>query len=89
MDEPMAYQIKVQGKLDLVWSDWFDGMTVTTEGEGDVTLITTLTGTVVDQSALLGILLKIGYLNLTLISVNLIERGQSQEGEKSDEHAHN
>jgi hypothetical protein len=82
MDEPMAYQIQVQGKLDLVWSDWFDGMTVTTENEGDDTFITTLTGTVVDQSALLGILLKIGYLNLTLISVNLIERERSQEGEK-------
>jgi hypothetical protein len=74
MDKPMAYQIQVQGKLDLVWSDWFDGMTVTTTDERDDTLITTLTGTVVDQSALLGILLKIGYLNLTLISVNLIEQ---------------
>ena len=89
MDEPMTYRIQVQGKLDLAWSDWFDGMTVTTTDEGDDTLITTLTGTVVDQSALLGILLKIGYLNLTLISVNLIERKQSQEGEKSDERANN
>jgi hypothetical protein len=74
MDEPMAYQIKVQGKLGLGWSDWFDGMTVTTESEENDILSTTLTGTVVDQSALLGILLKIGYLNLTLISVNRIER---------------
>jgi len=89
MDEPMAYQIKVQGKLDLGWSDWLDGMTVTTEEEEDGTLITTLTGTVVDQSALLGILLKIGYLNLTLISVNRIEREQSQEGDESNEHAEN
>lgn len=89
MDEPMAYQIKVQGKLDLVWSDWLDGMTVTTEEEKDGTLITTLTGTVIDQSALLGILLKIGYLNLTLISVNRIEREQSQEGDESNEHAQN
>ena len=77
MDEPVAYQIKVQGKLGLGWSDWFDGMTGTTENEENGTLITTLTGTVIDQSALLGILLKIGYLNLTLISVNRIEREQS------------
>jgi hypothetical protein len=89
MDEPVAYQIKVQGKLDLVWSDWLDGMTVTTEEEKDGTLITTLTGTVIDQSALLGILLKIGYLNLTLISVNRIEREQSQEGDRSNEYAQN
>lgn len=67
-DEQAVYQIKVQGKLDEKWSDWFNGMTVTFESD-----ITTLTGAVVDQAALRGILDKIWDLNLTLISVNRIE----------------
>ncbi len=62
------YQIKVQGKLDAKWSDWFNGLTVTLESD-----ITTLTGAVVDQAALRGILDKIWDLNLTLISINRIE----------------
>ena len=71
-----VYQIKVQAKLDQDWSHWFDEMEISTENENDGLPITTLTGAVADQSALLGILLKIGYLNLTLISVNRIKRDQ-------------
>lgn len=71
VDRPETYQIKVQGKLDEGWSDWFSGMTVTFEG--DSAPITTLTGAVADQSALRGILTKIWDLNLTLVSVNRIE----------------
>lgn len=67
-DEQAVYQIKVQGKLDEKWSGWFNGMTVTYECD-----ITTLTGVVVDQAALRGILDKIWDLNLSLISVNRIE----------------
>ena len=68
-----AYQIKVQGKLNEKWSDWFGGMTVTVQSESNDAPITTLTGSVADQSALRGILTKIWDLNLTLISVNRIE----------------
>ena len=68
-----VYQIKVQGKLDDKWSDWFGGMTVTVQSESNDAPITTLTGAVADQSALRGILTKIWDLNLTLISVNRIE----------------
>jgi len=68
-----AYQIKVQGKLDEKWSDWFGGMTVTVQSESNDAAITTLTGAVADQTTLRGILSKIWDLNLTLIYVNRIE----------------
>ena len=67
-DQAAVYQIKVQGKLDESWSDWFSGMTITFESS-----ITTLTGPVADQSALRGILSKIWDLNLVLISAIRIE----------------
>ena len=66
----MVYQIKVQGRLDESWSGWFSGMAITFEGD-----ITTLTGVVVDQAALRGILSRLWDLNLALISVNPIEPG--------------
>ena len=70
-DDPQTdkriYQITVQGKLDESWSDWFDGMKITVEHDA-----TTLTGHVVDQAALHGILNKIRDLNLALISVNCV-----------------
>ena len=67
-DQATRYQIKVRGRLDEDWSDWFSGMTVTFESS-----VTTLTGAVADQSALRGILTKIWDLNLTLISITRIE----------------
>jgi phosphohistidine swiveling domain-containing protein len=68
-DQLVTYQIKIKGKLDERWTEWFGGMTISVEGECDGTLGTTLTGPVVDQAALRGILSKIWDLNLTLISV--------------------
>jgi hypothetical protein len=67
LDQPARYRIKVRGRLDQRWADWFNGMTITSE-KG----ITTLAGAV-DQAALHGILSKIRNLNLTLISVTPIE----------------
>ncbi len=64
------YQIKVRGRLDKSWSDWFDRMAITQEGSDN----TTLTGPIVDQAALRGILCKIWDLNLKLVSVMLLER---------------
>ena len=62
------YRIKLKGCLDPKWSDWFEQMAITTEG-GE----TILTGSVADQSALHGILIRIRDLNLTLLSVERIE----------------
>lgn len=73
VDRPVIYQIKMEGKLDENWSDWFSGMTVTLESN-----ITVLTGPVADQAALRGILTKVWDLNLTLISVNRIEMNSNR-----------
>jgi hypothetical protein len=67
-----VYQIKVRGRLDASWSDWFDGMKLTFEDGDDGSPITTLTGAVADQAALHGLLSRISDLNLTLISVTQI-----------------
>lgn len=64
-DEPVIYEICVEGQLDARWSDWFDGMTICNREDGS----TILRGPCVDQSALFGVLTKIHTLNLTLISV--------------------
>jgi hypothetical protein len=66
------YEIKVQGHLDESWADWFEGMTITVYTKPESPSITTLTGEVVDQSALQGILLRIHDLNIELISVTQI-----------------
>ena len=63
------YQIKVKSHLDPRWSEWLGGLTITHEPNGE----TTLSGLVVDQPALFGLLLKIRDLNLTLLSLNRIE----------------
>jgi hypothetical protein len=68
MDQPSIYRIRVKGHLDPAWSDWFEGFTLTHEPNGE----TTLTGQIVDQSALQGVLLKISSLSLTLVSVNRV-----------------
>ena len=70
---PKVYQIKLRGRLDPSWSDWFNGMTLTFDYGGDGSPVTTLTGVVVDQASLHGLLAKISDLNLTLISVTLVE----------------
>ncbi len=65
-DEEAVYQIKVKGILDECWSDWFYGLTITPQTNGD----TLLTGPVRDQSALHGLLVKVRDLGLPLLSVN-------------------
>lgn len=69
MASPTFYQIKIKGQLDLHWAGWFDGLTISHEADS----YTVLSGPVVDQAALYGILLKLHNLNLSLLSVNPIE----------------
>ncbi|SFN82543.1 hypothetical protein [Mycetocola miduiensis] len=69
------YEIRVGGQLDQSWSGWFDGFTLTGEGDGT----TTLTGPVVDQAALHGLLGRVRDLGVTLISVNAL--GAADVGE--------
>ena len=65
-----TYEIRVQGQLDACWTDWFDGFRLAEANDGT----TTLTGTVVDQAALHGLLRRVGDLGATLISVNVLTR---------------
>jgi hypothetical protein len=68
-NQPMVYQIRVRSYLDSDWTDWFEGLTITLEETGH----TLLTGPVVDQAALYGLLKKIRDLGMLLISVNYLE----------------
>ena len=73
LDQPIIYQIKVVGYLEANWSDWIENMTVAAEQEAEGFPVTTLTGTF-DQAALLGLLRRLYYLGLPLISVNCIQQ---------------
>lgn len=64
-----VYEIRIKGHLDERWAEWFEGMTIHLEGNGD----TLLTGRVVDQAALHGLLKKVRDLGLPLLSVNSVE----------------
>jgi hypothetical protein len=68
-DKPWRCEIRLQGHLDERWTDWFEGLTITREANGE----TRLTGPVVDQAALHGLLRKVRDLGLPLISVNRLE----------------
>lgn len=72
LDRPASYQIKVPGHLNQSWSEWTGNMTITVENEGDVSPVTTLSGTF-DQAALQGLLRRIYSLGIPLISVYCLE----------------
>ena len=73
--QPTVYQIRIKGHLGRQWADWFGGLTMTLEDNGD----TLLTGPVVDQAALHGLLRKVRDLGMPLLSVNRIESDQGSE----------
>jgi hypothetical protein len=75
--QPMVYQIRIEGHLDYQWTDWFGGLTITLEENGD----TLITGQVVDQAMLHGLLKKVRDLGLPLVSVNRVELNQSAVSE--------
>ena len=70
-NQQMVYQFKLKGHLSQQWLNWFEGLIVTLEEDGN----TLLSGTVVDQSALHGILKKIRDLGMPLLSMNSVETG--------------
>ena len=69
--QPTIYQIRLKSHLGPEWADWFEGLTITLEDDGD----TLLTGPVVDQAALHGLLRKVRNLGLPLISVIGVKPG--------------
>jgi hypothetical protein len=72
-DQPGHYEIRIKGHLDNRWADWFEGLTITLEDNGE----TLLTGSIVDQAALHGWLRKVRDLGMPLISVIHVEREQT------------
>jgi hypothetical protein len=73
--QPLVYQIRVEGHLGQQWMDWFDGLTITLEQDGD----TLLTGPVTDQAALYGLLKKVRDLGLPLVSVNRVQYRENHQ----------
>ena len=71
--QPMSYQIRIKGHLGCQWTDWFEGLTITLEDNGD----TLLTGPVVDQAALHGVIRKVRDLGMTLVSVSPVKPGET------------
>jgi hypothetical protein len=70
--EPLIYQIRIQGHLDRKWADWFAGLSITSLDNGE----TLLTGLVLDQAALHGLLRKVRDVGLPLVAVIRIEPEQ-------------
>ncbi len=76
-DQPVVYRIRIKGHLGHEWTDWFEGLTITLEEDGD----TLLTGPVVDQAALHGLLRKVRDLGLPLVSVSPLQHGQADQSD--------
>jgi hypothetical protein len=74
---PLVYQIRIKGHLGPRWADWFEGLTITREDNGD----TLLTGPVLDQAALHGLLRKVRDVGLPLVSINRVAPGQADASE--------
>ena len=75
--EPQLYEIRLKGHLDARWANRFEGLTITLEENGDMLL----TGPVVDQAALHGLLKKVRDLGMPLVSVSPLEHGQADQSD--------
>jgi hypothetical protein len=82
LNEPLLYEIRIQGHLEARWADWFGGLTITLEENGH----TLLTGPVPDQAALHGLLRKIRDLGMPLVFVfaNEVIQEQSKMEKNND-----
>src|SRR6266516_1422916 len=72
--QPLVYQIRIQGQLGREWTDWFGGLTIRLTDNGE----TLLTGPVVDQAALHGLLRKVRDLGVPLLSVSRVKPGEAE-----------
>lgn len=72
-DQPQHYEIRLKGHLDSQWTDWFEGLTIKREENGDTLLI----GPIVDQAALHGLLKKVRDLGMPLVSVSPVETSRA------------
>ena len=81
-NQPTVYQIRIKGHLGSQWTDWFEGLTIRLEDDGD----TLLTGPVVDQAALHGLIDRIGDVGLPLLSVESWQEGGVQTSQQRSTH---
>src|SRR5579863_1597115 len=72
--QPLVYQIRIKGHLGRHWTNWFEGLSITLEDNGE----TLLTGPMVDQAALHGVLRKVRDLGMPLLSVIHVKPGQAE-----------
>ena len=72
--QPLVYQIRIKGHLGREWTDWFGGLAITLEDNGE----TLLTGPLIDQAALHGLLRKVRDLGVPLLSVNRVKPGEAE-----------
>ena len=79
--EPPVYQIRIKGHLGSEWADWFEGLAITLEEDGH----TLLTGPVVDQAALHGLLRKVRDLGMPLVSVNRVQFNETDQNRSKKE----
>ena len=80
----MVYQIRIKGHLGRQWADWFEGLTITLEDNGE----TLLTCPVVDQAALYGVLRKVRDVGMPLLSVVCVKPGQADASDVNETHQH-
>ena len=80
--QPTVYQIRIKGQLGRQWTDWFEGLTLTALDNGE----TLLTGSVVDQAALHGLLRKVRDLGMPLLSVICVTPGQAEAPDVNETH---
>jgi hypothetical protein len=74
-NEPLEYQIRIEGHLGHQWTDWFGGLSITLEDSGH----TLLTGLVADQAELHGLLKKVRDLGMPLLLVNCVKPGEDSK----------
>ena len=80
--QPLVYQIRIKGHLGREWADWFEGLALTALDNGE----TLLTGPLVDQAALHGVLRKVRDVGLPLLSVVCVKPGQADASDVNETH---
>ena len=80
--QALDYQIRIKGQLGRQWTDWFGGLTLTLEDNGE----TLLTGPVLDQAALYGVLRKVRDVGMPLLSVIRVKPGEVEASDVNETH---
>jgi hypothetical protein len=80
--QPLVHQIRIKGHLGREWTDWFEGLTHTALDNGE----TLLTGPVVDQAALYGLLRKVRDLGMPLLAVIRVKPDQAEVSDVNATH---